>query len=508
MLTLATTDSITVKLAAAHSTTAPTFVACWITNSNALGRLAGTFDGTTPVTAVEAPTSGNKLVSDLFVANRDTVAHTVTITHVVSGGASTVVWTEEIAAGETVNLLAPTRRGPTGPAGEGDVDGPASATDGNLVAFDGVTGKLLTDAGVAPSDLVESDAIVTEIGDPGSDDNIPSEQAVREALDALSPGGGAARWTAFEGFAATAWGYGTLALTAKIPGVDLEPNGPVVNVNLALPLRWRCDGDAAGDYRYGILRAFGGDVTHTPHQGTAQGGSYTADPFDATITLAADASSEDDYYNGMIVQIISGTGVGQRAIVVDYDGTSKIATLSVISESPAAIIWAEAADATSEYALCHALVAGQPLDADNILEMEYGDSDRVIVVNIPISGEYSGEAVDAQLYHALMGGLIPWGGAPARIVQAGAWNMTADTGSDPQIQTVPHVLNDNNGYGIAPGNDAAGTRPNWCEHGAVSVSHDGGNRVRPGTTLDCVLKTQGGNGDATDLTVILVLVLE
>ncbi len=475
MLTLATTDSVTVQLGGAHVTTAPTFVACWLDNNNALGRLPGTLNGVTPVTAVAAPAAGNRLVSDLFVCNRDTVAHTVTITHVVSGGASTVVWTEEIAAGETANLLAPTRRGPTGPAGEGDVDGPASATDGNLVAFDGVTGKLLKDSGVA--------------------------------LDALSPGGGAARWTPFTGFEAAAACPGGLILTDEIPGVEV-PAPSAFRADLALPLRWRCDGDSAGAYRYGILRARGGDVEHTPHQGTAQAGSYTAEPFAATVTLAADASEVDDYYNGMIITITGGAGAGNRGYISDYDGTTKIATIASQQATPAWIQWSAATDDSSVYAMSHAVVAGSPLDADDIVEMEYGDSDRVIVLNLPISGEYSGEEVDAWLYRTLMGGIVPWAAARARIVQVGAWNATPDTGTLPRVQVFgSSLLADNGGDGLIPNGPHDG-QTRWNDHGSIDVAHAGINAVAPNQEIDCWLGVQGGNGDAADLTVVLVLVLE
>jgi len=501
MLTLATTDSVTVQLGGAHVTTAPTFVACWLDNNNALGRLPGTFAGTTPVTAVTAPAAGNRLVADLFVANRDTIAHTVTITHVVSGGASTVVWAEEVAAGETVNLLAPARRGVPGEPG---AQGASAYTwRGAWAAGEYAQNDVVSHGG---SSYVASQTTTNEP---------PHEDWTLLAAKGEESGGVVARWTPFAGFAPQAWGYGTLVLTAEIPGARGETPSPGVtvygNVNLALPLRWRCDGDAEGDYRYGIMRAFGGDVEHTPHQGTAQGGSYTADPWGASITLAAGASDEDDYYNGMIVQLIGGTGAGQRAWVIDYDGTTKVATLGMNSNYPAQLRWVKTADATSVYALCHAIVAGQALNADDIVEMEYGDSDRVAVVNIPISGEYSGETVDARLYHTLMGGMIPWAGPIARIVQVGAWNATPDTGSDPLIQLIPEVIEDNNGDGVAPGNDAAGTRPNWSEHGMIGMSGlplNIGNQLLPGADLDVALKVQGGNGDAADLTVILVLVLE
>ena len=548
MLTLATSDSVTVQLGGAHVTTAPTFVACWLDNNNALGRLPGTFAGTTPVTAVTAPAAGNRLVADLFVANRDTIAHTVTITHVVSGGASTVVWAEEVAAGETVNLLAPARRGVPGEPGaqgasaytwrgawaageyaqndvvsHGGSSYVASQTttneppheDWTLLAAKGDDGEpgapgaqgasAYTWRGAwAAGEYAQNDVVShggsSYVASQTTTNEPPHEDWTLLAAKGEESGGVVARWTPFAGFAPQAWGYGTLVLTAEIPGA-----------RTTTPLRWRCDGDAEGDYRYGIMRAFGGDVEHTPHQGTAQGGSYTADPWAASITLAAGASDEDDYYNGMIVQLIGGTGAGQRAWVIDYDGTTKVATLGMNSCTPAQLRWVKAADATSVYALCHAIVAGQALNADDIVEMEYGDSDRVAVVNIPISGEYSGETVDARLYHTLMGGMIPWAGPIARIVQVGAWNATPDTGSDPLIQLIPEVIEDNNGDGVAPGNDAAGTRPNWSEHGMIGMSGlplNIGNQLLPGADLDVALKVQGGNGDGADLTVVIVLVLE
>ena len=38
-------------------------------------------------------------------------------------------------------------------SGSGDVSGPGSSTDGNITVFDGATGKLIKDSGVAISDL-------------------------------------------------------------------------------------------------------------------------------------------------------------------------------------------------------------------------------------------------------------------------------------------------------------------------------------------------------------------
>jgi hypothetical protein len=48
----------------------------------------------------------------------------------------------------------------------------------------------------------------------------------------------------------------------------------------------------------------------------------------STITLAAGASAVDDFYRGMVVDITAGTGVGQRAQIKSYVGSTKVATIT------------------------------------------------------------------------------------------------------------------------------------------------------------------------------------
>jgi len=69
--------------------------------------------------------------------------------------------------------------------------------------------------------------------------------------------------------------------------------------------------------------------------GTAQAGAA------GTLTLAAGADANDDFYNDTRIVIVGGTGVGQARVVHDYDGTSKIATI--------APDWVVAPDNTSDY---------------------------------------------------------------------------------------------------------------------------------------------------------------
>ncbi len=61
------------------------------------------------------------------------------------------------------------------------------------------------------------------------------------------------------------------------------------------------------------------------------------------ITLAAGASATNDFYNGMRLSITGGTGSGQSALILDYVGSTKVATIG-----PA---WATTPDATSTYSI-------------------------------------------------------------------------------------------------------------------------------------------------------------
>lgn len=78
------------------------------------------------------------------------------------------------------------------------------------------------------------------------------------------------------------------------------------------------------------------------NEGLAQGGTATS------ITLNALASSTDDAYNGQICFIRSGTGADQTGVVVDYNGTTKVATVATAMASGQ---WAVTPDSTSGYVM-------------------------------------------------------------------------------------------------------------------------------------------------------------
>jgi len=57
------------------------------------------------------------------------------------------------------------------------------------------------------------------------------------------------------------------------------------------------------------------------HSGTAQAGASS------TITLATGASSTNDFYNYKTIRIYGGTGAGQARTIVDYVGSTRVATV-------------------------------------------------------------------------------------------------------------------------------------------------------------------------------------
>jgi hypothetical protein len=102
---------------------------------------------------------------------------------------------------------------------------------------------------------------------------------------------------------------------------DLEvggiSNGPALGAAYTIPFKAMavCEGYLFyGNWQghaYGTAQSTGNDTTH--------------------IKLQAIASSTNDYYNGKTITFNSGTGSPATATISDYDGTTKIATISTVA---------------------------------------------------------------------------------------------------------------------------------------------------------------------------------
>jgi hypothetical protein len=87
-----------------------------------------------------------------------------------------------------------------------------------------------------------------------------------------------------------------------------------------------CTGIGSGHGASFVAGATGKDIDgtfgeHLIRKSTATGGGAS------TVTLDASASATNDFYNGHVVLIISGTGAGQARTIIDYDGGTKVATV-------------------------------------------------------------------------------------------------------------------------------------------------------------------------------------
>ena len=76
----------------------------------------------------------------------------------------------------------------------------------------------------------------------------------------------------------------------------------------------------------------------TMPNGVAQAGSGAS-----TIVLASTEPATDDIYNGRVIAIFAGTGVGQKRRITDYVGSTKTATVD--------LAWTDTPDTTSRYAI-------------------------------------------------------------------------------------------------------------------------------------------------------------
>ena len=104
-------------------------------------------------------------------------------------------------------------------------------------------------------------------------------------------------------------------------------NGQNIGLNEGFPCR-------ANDTETDIFKATNGAVLKSINYDSTVGGyvlshkeKICAGATSNTITFASDASTENDYYNGLFVGINSGDGVGEIHYIIDYDGATKTATI-------------------------------------------------------------------------------------------------------------------------------------------------------------------------------------
>ena len=197
--------------------------------------------------------------------------------------------------------------------------------------------------------------------------------------------------------------------------------------------------DAVWDEAMADHRAEGsfGTMLQGFHSGTAQAGASN------TITLDSSGSSATtDFYKYAVVEIVSGTGIGQSRQITAYNGSSKVATVD-----PA---WTTAPDNTSNYVVrglgIDAATTGQIADAvwdeprsGHIAAGSFGE--YVLADSVRVSGSSSA----ADLLEAATAGSTP---LPANVTQISGDSVAADNleaytdGTTPMPVNATHISGD------------------------------------------------------------------
>jgi hypothetical protein len=127
----------------------------------------------------------------------------------------------------------------------------------------------------------------------------------------------------------------------------------------------------------------------TPLTGTAAAGTNNT----THITLAAGASAIDDYYNGMVIRFTAGTGSGQVNIITDYNGSTRVATVTKAwGTAPAAgstaykIGGSDKIETTDISAHTHIIISGLTVNSYNQIQTVYN---KVSLGFATIDGNFS-----------------------------------------------------------------------------------------------------------------------
>lgn len=170
-------------------------------------------------------------------------------------------------------------------------------------------------------------------------------------------------------------------------------------------------------------------------RGTAQAGGA------GTITLAATASATSGTFIGQQIEILSGTGVGQTALITAYDGGTKVATTqpawalqpdntSVYSIRPSGFARVEAMDAS--------VLNAAAIAADTVLG---ADNNNNVFASTNVVANHDGSLIERLEALASSAGINPTAKSPNYFaVTADMTNATWNTATTHEIATVTGMV--------------------------------------------------------------------
>lgn len=205
------------------------------------------------------------------------------------------------------------------------------------------------------------------------------------------------------GPAASPWNEGTLLSELYIiESIDGPDGGKGVTITLKDPLKLADRNKLPAPTNGKVLTTF----KAVEDGGTAQDGTSI------TITLRNEANPTDDFYNGYAVKITGGTSQDQERIISDYDGATRVATVSTA--------WANAPDTSTIYEV-------------QILELTL-DSGKIGQYNDPaVTGDREFVRIGKEIieYTAISGDKLIW---PDTSYRAAFGSTAADHSANANVQ--------------------------------------------------------------------------
>ena len=194
---------------------------------------------------------------------------------------------------------------------------------------------------------------------------------------------------------------------------------------------------------------------------------------DSTFTVTDNATNEERFKEGRPIRYADTVGTWSWGIVTDY--TTGTVTL-----------------------------AGAPMTTSFDAYLQYGEMEKVVTMDLFASSTY-GDGTNTDLLASDMNTYIKWQLGNAYCVSFSGIQKTVDTGTEPKINlrvggADVSTADSNNGIQL-------GATATWIDNAATSISTTNYSITR-GEAITINVTAAGGTGDAADLTVSTVWILE
>lgn len=221
---------------------------------------------------------------------------------------------------------------------------------------------------------------------------------------------------------------------------------------------------------------------------------------DAAVAAVIGTINESQRWRSLADDLWTATPASTSRISTSYSGYSVGLPIRYIN------------DGNTMYGVVSAVTSGAHIDirgpsintAVPITGLAVGGSERVAQVDIFISGTYA--ASTGQKVRSIMKSYPRWVMGKAHLVSFSAAHHTVDSGTQPKINVKINGT-DVSTQDASQGIQMAGTAGAWSEAGLATIARVA-SQITYGSEFEVDVKAAGGSANASNLTVVLTIVLE